>query len=68
MERVKKYQVHVTRIGYAHHTYEVEARNKKEAMDKAFEEAGDEEFSEKYAEYEIEGVTEILDPPKKMKR
>ncbi len=53
-----KYSVHVTRTGYAQLTLSVEAKNKKEAKDKALEEAGNHVFSEHDADYLIENITE----------
>lgn len=53
---MKKYEVSVTRIGYAHTTIEVEAENELEAKEKAIEMAGNYDFSEHDADYECEGV------------
>jgi hypothetical protein len=48
-----KFKVEVTRTGIGFHTIEVEAENQKEANEKALDEAGDHEYSEKTAEYEV---------------
>lgn len=48
-----KYQIQVTRIGYACRTIEVEAGSKEKAEDLALEEAPNLEFSEHASEYEI---------------
>src|ERR1035437_49209 len=62
---MKKFSIEVTRIGFGFYTIEVEAKNQKEAEEKALSEAGDHEYSEKSAEYEIAdsfsiGKTEAL--------
>ena len=49
-----KYEVEVTRISYASLTFEVDAKNKKEAEEKALDEAYNTSFYEDNAEYEIE--------------
>lgn len=49
----EEYSVDVCRIGYAHKTITVMARCEEEAIDKADEEAGGEEFSESSSEYEF---------------
>ena len=49
-----KYKVNVCRIGYAHCTIEVDAKNKKEAEEKALDEAGGHSFSEHDADYKVE--------------
>ena len=59
---MKKYSVSITRIGYAHTTFEVEAENEADAQEKAMDQAGDYDFSEGDADYECEGVT-CLDVP-----
>lgn len=54
-----KYEVSITRIGYAHTRFEVEADSELEAQEKAMDMAGDYDFSEGDAEYECEGATPI---------
>lgn len=54
-----KYEVSITRIGYAHRRFEVEADSELEAQEKAIDMAGDYDFSEGDAEYECEDVTPI---------
>lgn len=49
-----KFQIPVIRTGFAHKTIEVEAENQEEAEFKAINEAGDYEFSERDAKYEID--------------
>lgn len=48
-----KYNISVTRIGYACRTIEVEADSQAEAEDLALEEAPNLEFSEHDSDYEI---------------
>ena len=48
------YQVPVRRIGYGFKTLSVYASSEEEAQQKALEEAGGHEFSEKSSEYEID--------------
>ena len=52
-----KYDVSITRIGYAHTNIEVEASNEQEAQEKAIDMAGDCDFSECDADYECGGIT-----------
>jgi hypothetical protein len=54
----KKYIVTMTRIGYSHCDIEVIASNEDEAKEKAYEEAGNYEYSEHASDYEIEGISE----------
>lgn len=54
------YKVDVCRIGYAFRTLEIEADSKEEAMDTAFDTAGNFEFSEKDFEYDVKDVHEIV--------
>lgn len=54
-----KYNVSITRIGYAHANLEVEADSELEAQEKAMDMAGDSNFSECDADYECEGVTPL---------
>ena len=54
-----KYEVEVTRISYSSLTFEIEAKNKKQAEELALEEAYNTSFDECDAEYKIEGVTAI---------
>lgn len=56
---MKKYSVSITRIGYAHTTFEVEAENEADAQEKAMDQAGNYDFSEVDADYECEGVMPI---------
>ncbi len=56
---MSKYEVLITRIGYAHTRFEVEADSELEAQEKAINMAGDYDFSEGDAEYECEGATPI---------
>lgn len=58
-QKPRKYIVDIVRIGYGFHTVEVMATNHQEAREKAMDEAGDYEYSEKTAEYEVESVTEV---------
>jgi hypothetical protein len=51
-EEMRQWNVPVIRIGYAHHLIAVSARTEEEAIEKALDEAGGEEFSEKSSEYE----------------
>jgi len=55
-----KYEVSITRIGYAHRRFEVEADSELEAQEKAIDMAGNYDFSEGDAEYECEGATPIV--------
>lgn len=48
-----KYQINVTRIGYACRVIEVEAKSQEEAENLALEKAPNLEFSEHASEYEI---------------
>ena len=64
---MKKYEVSVTRIGYAHTTIEVEAESEEQAEQKAIDMAGNYDFSEHDADYECEGVT-LLDEPEQEKQ
>lgn len=52
-KKKKTFLVPVTRIGYGTKTFEVEARSQKEADAIALEQAGNYEFSEKDADYEL---------------
>ena len=54
-----KYEVNVSRIGYASARFRVEAENEIEAKEKAIDQAGNYDFSEGDAEYECESVTPI---------
>lgn len=54
-----KYEVLVIRTSYANTTIEVEAKNKHEAAEKALNKAGDYEFSEHTANYEVDIVSKI---------
>lgn len=50
---MEKFKVEVLRIGYATKEIEVEAETQEEANEKALDDAGNYEFSEKQAEYEL---------------
>lgn len=50
-----KYNITVCRTGYGFNTIEVEANNQKEAEEKALDEAGNHEYSEKSSEYTLDG-------------
>jgi len=52
----KEYTVTVTRISYGYITISVKAPSKKEARKQALDEAGNHEFSEHSADYEIDGI------------
>lgn len=54
-----KYEVLVYRTGYSSLYIDIEAKNKSEAMDKAMVVAGDYEFSEEDADYEVASADEI---------
>lgn len=49
-----KYQVEVCRTAYGFHTFEVEAASQREAERIALDCAGNESYSEKYAEYSVD--------------
>lgn len=51
-----KFTIEMCRISYAFHTLEVEAETYDQAIKKAYEDAGDHEYSEKTAEYAIHTV------------
>lgn len=51
---MEKFKVPVVRIGYGFTTIEVEAKNQEEANEKALDQAGDHEYSEKTSEYQLE--------------
>jgi hypothetical protein len=52
----KFYNVEMCRIGYGSRVIVVKARSEEEASEKALDEAGDHEYSEKSSEYEVQGV------------
>lgn len=54
-----KYKVTVTRTSYASREHVIEADSEEEATQKALDEAGDYEYSEKDAEYEVQYVEKI---------
>lgn len=56
---MKTFIVKVCRIGYAFNEIEIEADSAEEAEVIALDTAGDSDYSEKSAEYETQGVTEI---------
>ena len=55
---MEKFDINVVRTGYGFKTISVEANSLEEAEEKALDEAGSEEFSEKTSEYSIEGEVE----------
>lgn len=59
---MSRFLVKVTRISYAFRDIVVEAENEKEAMDKALNQAGDQEFSERSAEYGADDGAILLEP------
>lgn len=50
---MKNFDIEVVRTGIGFNTITIKAKNQKEAEEKALDEAGNHEFSEKDAEYEI---------------
>lgn len=56
-----KYTVLVIRTSYGNREIEVEADSEEGAREKALEEAGNHEFSEHTAEYEVDYVTKTKD-------
>ncbi len=54
---MRKFNVVVSRIGYASRQIEVEAESEEQAKLKAIDEAGDYEFSEHDADYSVDAVT-----------
>lgn len=54
----KQFNIEVIRTGFGFKTIMVEAENLREAEDKALEEAGDHEYSEKSSEYDIAGFSD----------
>ena len=56
-----KYRVTMCRIGYGFKTFEVEARTRFEAEEKAYEMAPNHEYSEKKSEYELQNVVMTRD-------
>jgi hypothetical protein len=61
---MKTYEVRVTRIGYGHARFEVQAYNKEAARRAALVAAGDYEYSESSSDYKVGDVDEVL-PNKK---
>ena len=55
---MKTYTVNMTRIGYGHCSYEVTAKNLKEARRIAMDESGSHDYSEHDADYKIEDICE----------
>ena len=53
-----KYDVDITRIGYASLTFTVEAKNEEEAKEKALEEAWNTGWSEDTVDYEVDDCNE----------
>ena len=49
-----EFDIPVTRIGYAHATIRVKARSQEEAEERALDEAGSYDFSEKSSDYELD--------------
>jgi energy-converting hydrogenase A subunit M len=56
---MKKFKVNVCRISYAYMELEIEGEDIYDVTMKAKNEAGNYEFHESSAEYEVEGVNEI---------
>ena len=56
---MKTFSVEIERISYASSTFEVEAENEDEAIEKALIEAGNYSFSEYNADYEVGDVEEL---------
>jgi hypothetical protein len=56
---MKKFKVSVMRTSYAFCEYEVEAENIQKAQGIADEKAGNYEYSERAAEYEIDWIKEV---------
>lgn len=54
----REFTVVVCRTSYAFRTLTIKAKNEEEAKEKALDEAGDYEFSESNADYEIDSVQE----------
>jgi len=57
----KSWNVPVCRIGYGHHLMAVSARSESEAIEKALDEAGGEEFSESSSEYDTPDGAQLID-------
>jgi len=53
---MNKYDISIIRIGYSYKTIAVEAINEEEATEKALAIAGEFEFTEKDANYEVDGI------------
>lgn len=58
MKKEKTFFVPVVRTGYGFATIEVKAKDQKEANEKALDQAGDHEYSEKTADYTLENATD----------
>lgn len=54
-----KYKVTMRRTGYAFRDIEVEAESRDKAREKAYEIAGDYEYSEKDADYKVENTYQV---------
>lgn len=52
-QKLKKFVIPVTRIGYAYRDIEVMATSQEDAEDKALNEAGGFEFTERESEYKV---------------
>ncbi len=61
VKKKKFYDVDVVRIGYGFKAIQVEAYSKKEAEDKALDEAGDYEYKENSSDYKVNGSRETTD-------
>lgn len=59
---MKTYRVTVRRTSYSERIIEVEAKSEVEAHEKAINEAGDYEFSEHNADYEVDYIEECTRP------
>jgi hypothetical protein len=55
-KKLKKYRVVVTRTSYSSRDFDITAHSIEEAKQVALDNAGDYEFSEKDANYEVDGV------------
>jgi hypothetical protein len=58
-KKIKKYTVNVCRTAYGNHDIVVEAKDEKEAKEKALDEAGNYFYSEHTSEYTVESVSLI---------
>jgi hypothetical protein len=56
-----RWLVEVNRVGYATREIEVQAGSREEAEDMAINMAGELEFNERSAEYEVAGASQVLE-------